>query len=219
MTAQTKFPGFHATQLVAINVAKVITIICLIGLAVVYGIHDQRQVIYLSLHISYCCWWLLEQWLFPARRQQVFTEKADFATFIAVILFVGVFYALPGYFAFTNPQPISYLSVAIALPLYIFGSLINTAADVQKMVAKEMGASLVQNGSWRFLRHINYLGDIMRYTSFSVVAGFLWAFLLPIVIVLLYLQRISQKETSMMAKYPEFVDYKKSSSRLIPWIW
>lgn len=219
MTTQTKFSGFQVTQLVAINVAKVITIICLIGLAIVYGIYDQRQVIYLSLHISYCCWWLLEQRLFPTRRQQIFTERADLATFIVIILFVGVFYALPGYFAFTNPQPISYLTVAIALPLYIFGSLINTAADVQKMVAKEMGASLVQDGIWRFLRHINYLGDIMRYASFSVIAGSLWAFLLPLVIVLLYVQRIFQKETSMMSKYPEFADYQKSSSRLIPWIW
>jgi protein-S-isoprenylcysteine O-methyltransferase Ste14 len=219
MTAETKLPGFQTTQLVAINVAKVITIACLLALAIIYGIHDQRQVIYLSLHVGYCCWWLLEQWLFPTRRQQIFTEKADLAAFVSVILFVGLFYALPGYFAFTNPNPISYLAVTIALPLYIFGSLINTAADVQKMVAKEMGASLVQDGIWRFVRHINYLGDLMRYTSFSVVAGSWWAFLLPLVIVLLYIQRISQKETSMAAKYPEFVDYQKSSSRLIPWMW
>lgn len=219
MTAQTEFSGSHVTQLMAINVAKVITIMCLVGLAVIYGIHDQRQVIYLSLHISYCCWWLLEQWLFPARRQQVFTEKADVATFISILLFVGLFYALPGYFAFTNPQPISYITVATALPLYIFGSLINTASDVQKMTAKEMGAGLVQDSSWRFLRHINYLGDVMRYTSFSMIAGSLWAFLLPLMIVSLYIQRIAKKEASMVAKYPEFADYQKHSSRLIPWIW
>jgi steroid 5-alpha reductase family enzyme len=219
MTAKTRLPGFQITQLAAINVAKVITIVCLIGIAITYGIHDQRQVIYLSLHISYCCWWLLEQWLFPTRQQHVFTEIVGLSTFIFILLFVGVFYAFPGYLAFTNPQPISYLTVAIAIPLYIFGSLINTAADIQKMAAKEMGASLVQDGIWRFLRYINYLGDLMRYTSFSVVAGSLWAFLLPLSTLLLYIQRISQKEKSMMAKYPDFADYQNRSSRLIPWIW
>ena len=59
----------------------------------------------------------------------------------------------------------------------------------------------------------------MRYTSFSVIAGNLWAFLVPGVITLLYLQRISQKEQAMAAKYPEFTAYAQHTSRLLPWIW
>ena len=215
MQTTTDASGFRVTQLIAINLAKVITILCLIVLAVVYGIHDQRQVIYLCLHISYCLWWLLEQWLFPQRRQQIFTEKVGILTFVVILLFVGVFYALPGYFAFTNSHPVAYLTIAMALPLYIFGSLINTGADVQKMVAKSMGGSLVNDGIWRSVRHVNYLGDLMRYTSFSVIAGSLWAFVLPFVITLLYLQRISQKEQAMAAKYTEFATYQQNSSRLL----
>lgn len=219
MTTTTDSSGFQVTQLTAINVAKFVTILCLIVLALIYGINEVRQVIYLSLHISYCLWWLLEQWLFPQRRQQLFTEKIGILTLIVVILFVGVFYSLPGYLAFINPNPISYLTITIALPLYIFGSLINTGADVQKMVAKSLAEGLVKDGIWRSVRHVNYLGDLMRYTSFSVIAGNLWAFLLPGIITLLYLQRINQKEKSMSAKYPEFAAYQKNSSRLIPWIW
>lgn len=219
METVNKSSGFEVTQLTAINVAKFITIICLITLALICGIKDERQVIYLCLHISYCLWWLLEQYLFPLRRQQLFTEKVGISTLIVVVLFVGVFYCLPGYFAFTNPNPISYLTIAIALPLYIFGSLINTGADVQKMVAKDMGSGLVKDGIWRGVRHINYLGDLMRYSSFSVVAGNLWAFLLPGIIILLYLQRISQKEEAMSNKYSEFAAYQQNSNRLLPWIW
>lgn len=215
----TNSSGFQATELTAINTAKIITILCLISLALIYGINDTRQLIYLCLHISYCLWWLLEQWLFPQRRQQLFTEKVGVITFIFVLLFVGIFYALPGYLAFTNPNPISYLTIAIALPLYIFGSLINTGADIQKMVAKSRNSGLVKDGIWRFVRHVNYLGDLMRYTSFSIVAGQLWAFLVPGIITLLYLQRIKQKEEAMAEKYPEFSAYQQNSSRLLPWIW
>ena len=211
--------GFQVTQLTAINVAKTLTILLLIALAAIYGIQDVRQVIYLCLHISYCVWWLLEQWLFPQRSRQIFTAKVGLSTFIVVLLFVGVFYALPGYFAFTNPNPIAYEAIALALPLYIFGSLINTAADVYKMAAKEQGAGLVNNGIWRSVRHVNYIGDLMRYSSFSVVAGSLWAFLLPGIIFLMYLQRIQEKEQSMAAKYPDFAEYQANSSRLLPWIW
>ena len=215
----TNSSSFKVTELTAINTAKVITILCLISLALIYGINDTRQVIYLCLHISYCLWWLLEQWLFPQRRQQLFTEKVGILTFILVLLFVGIFYALPGYLAFTNPNPVSYLTIALALPLYIFGSLINTGADIQKMVAKSMRGGLVKDGIWRSVRHINYLGDLMRYTSFSIVAGQLWAFVLPGIITLVYWQRIRQKEKAMAEKYPEFPAYQQNSSRLIPWIW
>ena len=219
METATDSSGFQVTQLTAINVAKIITIFCLITLALIYGVNDYRQVIYLCLHISYCLWWLLEQLLFPQRRRQIFTEKIGILTFVIVLLFVGVFYSLPGYFAFTNPSPIGYLSITIAIPLYIFGSLINTGVDVQKMVAKSMGSGLVQDGIWRSVRHVNYLGDLMRYTSFSVIAGTLWAFLLPGLIMLLYFQRINQKEQAMTAKYSDFTTYQQKSSRLLPWIW
>jgi protein-S-isoprenylcysteine O-methyltransferase Ste14 len=219
MQSPTSIIGFEIVELTAINIAKMITISCLIGLALIYGIHDWRQVIYLCLHLSYCSWWLLEQLLFPQRRQQIFTDKINLFSFVSILLFVGVFYALPGYLAFTNSQPIDYLSVSVALPLYIFGSLINTAADVQKMVEKGMGAGLVSDGIWRSIRHVNYLGDLMRYTSFSFIAGSGCAFILPSLIFILYLQRISKKEIAMADKYPQFTAYQQNSTRLFPFIW
>ncbi|MFB2934835.1 DUF1295 domain-containing protein [Aerosakkonemataceae cyanobacterium BLCC-F154] len=206
------------TQMTAINTAKVLTSLCLIGCAVVFGVHDFRQVIYLCLHISYCTWWLLEQWFFPQRRL-FFNEPVNAIGFISITAIVGVFYAMPGYFAFTNPTPIALTTVAIALPLYIFGSLINASADVQKMTAKQFEAGLVKDNIWRFSRNINYFGDLLRYLSFSVVAGAIWAYLVPLSIAILYIQRMLQKEQQMVVKYPEYEEYKRSTPRLIPFIW
>lgn len=217
-TANSEQTGI--TQLTAINVAKVLTIVCLVAFALIFGIHDQRQVIYLCLHISYCLWWLAEQWFYPARRQQIFNELVGGTFgFIFILLFIGVLYALPGYLAFTNPTPLSMRAVAIALPLFTFGSLINASADVQKLTAKQYGATLVRDGIWRFSRHINYFGDLLRYLSFSIVAGSIWAYLVPGTVAVLYLQRISEKEQTMSAKYQEYAEYQQSSTRLIPFIW
>lgn len=208
------------TQLTAINLAKLLTIALLIGYAIGFGIHDFRQVIYLCLHVSYCMWWLVEQWFFPQRRQQIFQEPVGGAVgLIGILLFTGVFYSLPGYLAFTNPVPLSFTTAAIALPLYIFGSLINTSADIQKLAAKQWGASLVNDQIWRFSRNINYFGDLLRYLSYSILAGSPWAYLLPGTIALLYLQRIAQKEQAMSVKYANFAEYQQSSTRLIPFIW
>lgn len=209
----------QVTQRTALNTAKILTIFCLLGLAGVYGIHDLRQVIYLCLHISYCLWWLLEQWFYPQRRQQLFNAPIGIAGFVFTLLFVGVLYALPGYFTFTNPAPLSLTAAAVALPLYIFGSLINASADVQKTTAKQHGDSLVRDGIWRFARNINYLGDLLRYLSFSVVAGSAWAYLVPGMVACLYGQRIGQKEATMPDKYPEYAEYQAASARLIPFIW
>jgi protein-S-isoprenylcysteine O-methyltransferase Ste14 len=207
-----------ATVLKAINFAKVITIVCLIGFAVGLGIRDWRQVIYMCLHISYCLWWLVEQWFFP-ERQKIFNEPSGVGTFIFTLLSVGFFYVLPGYLAFINPVPLSMGTAAIALVLYIFGSLINATADVQKLTAKQYKVGLVRDNIWRFSRNINYFADLLRYLSFSVLAGSFWAYLVPGYIFIFYLWRISQKEIAMSVKYPEYAEYQQSSSRLIPFIW
>ncbi len=206
------------TQLTAINTAKISTIVLLIAFALIFGIQDFRQVIYMCLHISYCLWWLVEQWFYPQRRQ-IFGEPVGVGGFIASLLFIGALYSLPGYLAFTNPMPLSLITTAIVLPMFMFGTLINACADIQKMTAKQYGAGLVSDGIWRFARNINYFGDLLRYLSFSIVAGSIWAYIVPTLIGIIYLQRIVQKEQSMPQKYQEYADYQRSSSRLIPFIW
>lgn len=207
------------SQLDAINLAKGLTIILLIAYALIWGINDSRQVLYLALHVTYCVWWLVEQWLFPARRQQIFQEKVTWASLIASLVFVGAVYSLPGYFAFTNPESISLVTIAIAVPLYVLGSLINSTADIQKLTAKKYGAGLVQDEAWRLSQNINYLGDLMRYFSFAIVAGSLWAYILPLLVVALYVSRISEKATRMGEKYTDYEAYARQTKRLLPGIW
>lgn len=167
----TTINSSNFTQLKAINLAKILTIFLLIGFAIFYGINDMRQVIYLCLHISYCSWWLIEQWFYPKRQQVMFSDPVGAVGIILSLLIIGFLYSLPGYLAFTNPESISYLTVGLALPLFFFGSLINPVADIQKSTAKEYGAGLVKDNIWRFSRNINYFGDLLRYLSFAVVAG------------------------------------------------
>jgi protein-S-isoprenylcysteine O-methyltransferase Ste14 len=207
------------TQLQAINIAKVTTIFALAIPALVLGLQGERVVLYLALHISYCVWWLVEQLLFPARRQQIFRETVSAPLAVVIVLYVGVFFALPGWLAMANPTPLSPYGAALAIVMFSFGSLINTAADVQKTTAKELGAGLVQDASWRSIRHVNYLGDLIRYASFAVLAGSPWAWLLPVSVLLMYLQRIGAKEEALEQRYPGFADYRSRSWRLIPWIW
>jgi protein-S-isoprenylcysteine O-methyltransferase Ste14 len=207
------------TQLQAINIAKVTTIFALAIPALVLGLQAERVVLYLALHISYCVWWLVEQLLFPARRQQIFRDTIGWPLVVATVLYVGLFFALPGWLAMANAVPLSPYTAAVAVVMFSFGSLINTAADVQKTTAKQLGAGLVQDDRWRRIRHVNYLGDLIRYASFAVLAGSAWAWLLPISVLLVYLQRIGSKEAALQERYPDFPAYRSRSWRLLPGIW
>ncbi len=155
------------TQLTAINWAKIITIFVILSLILVLGVDGQRQILYACMHISYCVWWLLEQKIYPERCRQIFTEKVSNTGFVGSLLIVGIFYSLPAFLAFTNPTNLSIAATATAIPLFYFGSLINTAADVQKTTEKTSGVGLVRSGIWSGIRHVNYTGDLMRYLSFA----------------------------------------------------
>ena len=207
------------SQLTAINIAKVITIAIVVTLIAFVGITDQRQILYACMHISYCVWWLLEQRIYPERRTFLFQEMVGPFGLISAILIIGVFYSLPAFLAFFNSNPLTIAATATAVPLFYFGSLINTSADVQKMTAKTMGRGLVNDGIWSQIRHVNYSGDLMRYLSFAVIAGSTWAFLVPLAIAALYLQRMNEKEKSMSEKYADFGTYRQQTKRLVPWIW
>lgn len=215
----TTNPQLTITALTAINIAKATTIILLIGFAFILGIHDWRQVIYLCLHISYCLWWLIEQWFYPQRSKVIFNQTVGVIGLILSLIIIGFLYTLPGYLAFINPNPISFITVAIAIPLFYFGSLINAVADVQKLTAKQYGEGLVTDNIWRFSRNINYFGDLLRYLSFAIVSGSPWGYLVPGLVFVIYLQRILKKEQTMSEKYPNYQDYQNNTPRLIPFIW
>jgi iron complex transport system ATP-binding protein len=212
-------PGAPMTQLQAINIAKVTTIFALVIPAVVLGLQGERVVLYLALHVSYCVWWLVEQLLLPARREQIFREPVGPGLVVATVLYVGLFFSLPGWLAMANPAPLAPFTAALAVVLFSFGSLINTTADVQKTTARQLGVGLVCDAAWRRIRHVNYLGDLLRYSSFAVLAGSPWAWLLPLSVLLVYLQRIAAKEQSLAERYPDFAAYSARSWRLLPGLW
>ena len=84
--------------------------------ALFLGLDSPRVVIYLSLHLSYCLWWLLEAVLFPWRSRQLFTGLVQPLQAVAVVLYVGVFYALPGWLAMAMTSPCSHLRSPLGSP-------------------------------------------------------------------------------------------------------
>ena len=78
---------------------------------------------------------------------------------------------------------------------------------------------LVTRGLYRFVRHPLYFGEIVFGTGllisvFSPVAFAVWAGW-----VLLQLWRAANEERALAAAFPEYVQYKQRTRRVIPFVW
>ena len=195
----------------SVNVAKVVTILCLLALPLFYPIHT-RQAAYLALQVSYCVWYLMKQ---AIMREPVFKERDSLLDAIQVVAIVGVFYALPGWLAFMNPEPVGDAILAASIALFFFGSVINTGADVQKTTTLRLRQGLITDGFWRLSRNINYFGDVLRYSAFALIAGSIWAWAVPITVLAIDLGRMRKKDASL-ARLPGYAAYRIERARAHP---
>ena len=106
--------------------------------------------------------------------------------------------------------------LCIAIAVHTLGVAIMLSADGQKYFVLKYKKGLIQDGLFRYIRHPNYLGEIMIYGSYAIVA---WHWI-PWVILAwvwigLFSVNIAMKERSM-SRYPEWADYKKRTYYLIP---
>jgi len=90
------------------------------------------------------------------------------------------------------------------------------AADAQKYFTLRVQRGLIVDGMFRYVRHPNYLGEIMIYLSFALM---IWQWL-PFVILAwvwigLFATNMVMKEASM-SRYPGWVEYRRRTWWLLP---
>jgi len=98
----------------------------------------------------------------------------------------------------------------------ITGSAVMVAADAQKYYTLRLQRGLISDGVHRFIRHPNYLGEMMIYLGFALLVWhwlpFAW---LAYIWLTLFATNMVLKEASM-SRYPEWAAYKKRSWWLLP---
>ena len=100
----------------------------------------------------------------------------------------------------------------------MIGSVIMIAADAQKYFTLQIQRGLITDGMHRYVRHPNYLGEILIYASFALMV---WHWLPVLVLVWvwvgLFAVNMIKKEVSL-SRYPGWKEYKKRSKWLLPGI-
>ncbi|MDX1498140.1 MAG: DUF1295 domain-containing protein [Salinisphaeraceae bacterium] len=176
--------------------------------------------IYLAMHGSYGLVWIIKDITFPDPNwQKKITIGGGINAFLGVLGWYWVF----GWLLISGTSDPNYplpdnAWFMLCISLCILGCVIMIAADAQKFYTLRVKRGLIMDGMHKYVRHPNYLGEMMIYGSFALMV---WHWLPAIVLAWVWLGlfavNMNMKEASM-SRYPEWAAYKKRSWWVIPYI-
>ena len=168
---------------------------------------------YLALHGSYGLIWLVKDAVMPDARWQ--TRITLGGAFMSFALVLGPYWLAPILLVADDTQQPPWL-LACATIAYALGVVLMMASDGQKYFTLQHRRGLITTGWFARVRHPNYLGEMVLYGSFAVVAGHWIPWLvLAWVWLALFVPNMLGKEASM-SRYPEWAAYKARTGMLLP---
>ena len=201
-----------------INLHKFLTIPVVLCLMAYYRNFSVGAWVYLGLHGSYGLCWLLKHAAFPDPKWET---KTTIPAGLFVFALLATYWVAP--FLLISPvlgsdrlPPPAWL-MGMCIALYAVGLTIMGTSDCQKHFTLKVKKGLITTGMFKYVRHPNYLGEMMLYASFAllarhwipwVVLGYWWlgVFLVNMVMI-----------DASLSRYPEWPEYKARTTLLLPW--
>ncbi|MGL5872126.1 MAG: methyltransferase family protein [Xenococcaceae cyanobacterium] len=196
----------------AINIHKFLTFLVIFGLMAAYNNYSIAAWIYLALHGTYGIMWLIKDRIYPDKQWE---QEMPSATVVVTFLLLGLYWVAP-FLLISSGIEVASPIVAAAVSINLFGVLLHYTSDAQKHFTLKYKPGLITEGFFARCRNTNYLGEILIYLSFALLAQH-W---LPFVILggfvaTVFVPNMLKKDKSL-SRYPEFEEYKMNSGLLIP---
>ena len=197
-----------------IDVHKGVTaIVILLFMAIYHQWHNATAWIYLALHGSYGFLWVLKSGLFHDKQWE---EPCGLGYGLVICGGLTLYWIAPWLLMARHVHaPAWYLGMCVSL--YVFGVFLHFASDMQKHMALILRpGELFTRGLWRHCRNPNYLGELLIYLGFGLLAMH-W---LPLVVIALFLTMVwvpnmFRKDRSL-SRYTDFPAWRAHSWLLIP---
>ena len=178
--------------------------------------------IYLALHGTYGYMWILKSKIFPDRQWESKTS-IRYGLFIWLglsLYWISPYIIISGNSILPFSIPMYPIYIFFCLTIYIFGVFLHFTSDMQKYIQlKYSPSNLIDNGMFKSLRNTNYLGELLIYLGFSLLAlDWTPIIALMIFIISIWIPNMYKKDTSL-SKYSEFKKYKSKTKRFIPFLW
>ena len=150
-------------------------------------------------------------------------RKMGWGECVLIGVWVGAIHILFAWLGGTNPHGLGVVA-AIAAILYILGSFLNTASELQRKWWKdrpENKGRLYTQGLFRYSQHINYFGDELLFTGYSMLTGSVWALLVPLLMIVGFVFfNIPELDKHLAKRYgTEFEAYAKGTRKFLPFVY
>lgn len=198
----------------AVNAHKGITIIFVSTLMYVYQHYSAPAWVYLGLHGSYGLCWIIKHLAFRDKRwdQPVTTGGALFAWLFLATYWLGPWLLISG----QSLWVVSDWALGLAIFIYGLGLVLMIGADSQKHFTLKYHPGLITTGLYSRIRHPNYLGEMLVYSSFALVTGHWIPWLVLLVWwTIFFIPNMLMIEKSI-SRHPGWSAYKKRSGFLWP---
>jgi steroid 5-alpha reductase family enzyme len=198
-----------------INLHKGLTPLVVLGLMAAFGNGGSGPWLYLALHGTYGLLWLLKDRIFPDRQWE---QTVSWPVAISGFLALGLYWLAPFLLIRSGAVPPPPLAAA-ATALCITGVFLHYGADAQKHFTLRYRPGLIDEGFFARCRNTNYLGEILIYLSFAVLAMHWIPYLVLLGFALgVFLPNMRRKDASL-ARYPGFEAWRRRSGLLLPRLW
>ncbi|MBX7127500.1 MAG: DUF1295 domain-containing protein [Cyclobacteriaceae bacterium] len=195
-----------------INWHKGLTAPVVVALMAWYNNFEVAPLLYLALHGSYGVLWLLKDRWYPDRQwdEQVSLGYAVF------VWFALAFYWIAPWLLIAQKQLPPPWAMATAVALNMIGTMLHFGSDAQKYFTLKYHPGLITSGFFARCRNINYLGELMIYSGFALLAWHWAAWIgIGLFFALAFVPNMIRKDRSL-SRYPEFSEYRRRSGWLLP---
>jgi steroid 5-alpha reductase family enzyme len=198
-----------------IDPMKGMTFLVVLALMAAYRQWDNPTAwAYLALHGSYGLLWVLKSRFFGDRQW----EERTHAGFALVIVGGLALYWIAPWLLTSQGVQVPPWHLALCISLYATGVFFHFASDMQKHTALKAGPGLVTEGLWSLCRNPNYLGELLIYLSFGLLARHWLPLAVLFLFVVAYWYPNMRKKDRSLARYAEFAAWKRRTKLFVPFV-
>ncbi|GLP96178.1 methyltransferase family protein [Paraferrimonas sedimenticola] len=209
MTNQTQ----HKTQVRHfINAHKILTPIAVLAMMAYFDFWGASAWIYLALHGTYCGLWMIKEYSFRDKRFEEAIHPVAGSIFVFGML--GMYWIAP-YLIVSQQLEVSGVLAAAAAALVVLGGFFHFVSDAHKHAVLSIRKGLITSGLFSRTRNPNYLGEMLIYLGFAILAQHWLPFVALAYWWTFFVRNMLNKDKSM-SRHAGFADWKQSSGLLFP---
>jgi protein-S-isoprenylcysteine O-methyltransferase Ste14 len=199
----------------AVNLHKIFTLFIIYAMMSYYANFSVGAWVFLGLHGIYGYCWLIKDLGF---RDHQLENKLSFLGFINLyLLLIAWYWLMPWLFIARGIEPSSFM-LFFAIAIHTLGVVTMIAGDGQRhwILKYRNQPGLIQEGMYRYTRNPNYLGELMLYAAYALLASHWIAWVIYGYMAIYFLARMKGKDNAI-SRHSGWAEYKAQSGLVIPW--